>query len=229
MEEPKIPRNLCSFWTSCCQRSTSSRWVLDFMAPISYLSPVSVSAWYVFAATPVFEANITADCGGCEWNCSLLIACYSEQHQHLDWPELRAAQALFPLIYCHILSQEGFSSSEVFLYKFLNIWDGSFLRQQILGLLSNIPVVPSSREFCLWTVSISKCSLFLYLSEMSEMYTVSPTGPCSRIRMQVCLHEGYQNVHLCITTFTFCLSCFRNWAASFPASHAALLHILCFF
>uniref|UniRef100_A0A674PKI4 Centromere protein I n=1 Tax=Takifugu rubripes TaxID=31033 RepID=A0A674PKI4_TAKRU len=41
--------------------------------------------------------------------------------------------------------QEGFSSSEVFLYKFLNIWDGSFLRPQILGLLSNIPVVPSSQ------------------------------------------------------------------------------------
>ncbi|XP_076004975.1 centromere protein I [Genypterus blacodes] len=40
--------------------------------------------------------------------------------------------------------QEGFSSSEGFLYKFLNIWDGSLHRPQILGLLSNIPVVPSS-------------------------------------------------------------------------------------
>lgn len=169
MEEPIIQRKLCSSWTSCCQRSTFSRWALDFMALISYFSPLSVSALYVFAATPVFEANITTDCGGCEGNCSLLSACYSEQHkhvcnQHLDWPELRAAQALFPLIYCHILSQEGFSSSEVFLYKFLNIWDGSFLRPQILGLLSNIPVVPSSRELCLWTVSISKCSFFPPLS-----------------------------------------------------------------
>ncbi|KAK0148916.1 Centromere protein I [Merluccius polli] len=40
--------------------------------------------------------------------------------------------------------QEGFSSTEAFLYKFLNVWDGSLLRPQILGLLSSIPVVPSS-------------------------------------------------------------------------------------
>lgn len=47
------------------------------------------------------------------------------------------------------LPQEGFSCSEAFLYKFLNVWDGSLLRPQILGLLSNIPVVPSAREFSL--------------------------------------------------------------------------------
>ncbi|KAI4819669.1 hypothetical protein KUCAC02_004909 [Chaenocephalus aceratus] len=41
--------------------------------------------------------------------------------------------------------QEGFSSSDAFLYKFLNVWDGSLLRPQILGLLSNIPVIPSSQ------------------------------------------------------------------------------------
>lgn len=41
--------------------------------------------------------------------------------------------------------QEGFSSSEAFLYKFLTVWDGSLLRPQILGLLSNIPVIPSSQ------------------------------------------------------------------------------------
>ncbi|XP_035619450.1 centromere protein I isoform X3 [Oncorhynchus keta] len=40
--------------------------------------------------------------------------------------------------------QEGFSSTQGFLYKFLNVWDGSLLRPQILGLLSDIPVVPSS-------------------------------------------------------------------------------------
>ncbi|KAJ8015722.1 hypothetical protein DPEC_G00029090 [Dallia pectoralis] len=40
--------------------------------------------------------------------------------------------------------QEGFFSTEGFLYKFLNVWDGSLLRPQILGLLSDIPVVPSS-------------------------------------------------------------------------------------
>ncbi|XP_029964435.1 centromere protein I isoform X1 [Salarias fasciatus] len=41
--------------------------------------------------------------------------------------------------------QEGFSSTEAFLYKFLKVWDGSLLRPQILSLLSNIPVVPSSQ------------------------------------------------------------------------------------
>ncbi|XP_047440314.1 centromere protein I isoform X2 [Mugil cephalus] len=41
--------------------------------------------------------------------------------------------------------QEGFSSSEAFLYKFLSVWDGALLCPQVLGLLSNIPVVPSSQ------------------------------------------------------------------------------------
>ncbi|XP_029020176.1 centromere protein I [Betta splendens] len=41
--------------------------------------------------------------------------------------------------------QEGFFSSEAFLYKFLNFWDGSLFRPQILDLLSNIPVVPSTK------------------------------------------------------------------------------------
>ncbi|KAL0974121.1 hypothetical protein UPYG_G00215920 [Umbra pygmaea] len=40
--------------------------------------------------------------------------------------------------------QEGFFSTEGFLFKFLNVWDGAFLRPQILGLLSDISVVPSS-------------------------------------------------------------------------------------
>ncbi|KAM9849539.1 centromere protein I [Aulostomus maculatus] len=54
-------------------------------------------------------------------------------------------QFLEKLLLAHHFLQEGFSSSEAFLYKFLNIWDGSLLRPQILGLLSNIPVVPSSQ------------------------------------------------------------------------------------
>lgn len=41
--------------------------------------------------------------------------------------------------------QEGFSSTESFLYKFLRVWDGSLLRPQILDLLSDIPLMPS---FC---------------------------------------------------------------------------------
>uniref|UniRef100_A0AAQ5YNG0 Centromere protein I n=1 Tax=Amphiprion ocellaris TaxID=80972 RepID=A0AAQ5YNG0_AMPOC len=57
-----------------------------------------------------------------------------------------ALQFLNKLLSAHHFLQEGFSSSEAFLYKFLNVWDGSLLRPQILGLLSNIPVVPSSRE-----------------------------------------------------------------------------------
>uniref|UniRef100_A0A8C2EU08 Centromere protein I-like n=1 Tax=Cyprinus carpio TaxID=7962 RepID=A0A8C2EU08_CYPCA len=42
-------------------------------------------------------------------------------------------------------SQEGFSSTESFLYKFLSVWDGCLLRPQILDLLSDIPLMPS---FC---------------------------------------------------------------------------------
>lgn len=50
----------------------------------------------------------------------------------------------------HSVPQEGFPSSEAFLYKFLKVWDGSLLRPQILGLLSHIPVIPSSRKFRFW-------------------------------------------------------------------------------
>ncbi|KAF7707235.1 centromere protein I isoform X2 [Silurus meridionalis] len=40
--------------------------------------------------------------------------------------------------------QEGFLSTESFLYKFLSVWDGSLLRSQILGLLSHIPPMSSN-------------------------------------------------------------------------------------
>ncbi|XP_037531440.1 centromere protein I [Nematolebias whitei] len=56
-----------------------------------------------------------------------------------------ALQFLNRLLSAQHFLQEGFSSSDTFLYKFLNVWDGSLLRPQILGLLSNIPVVPSSQ------------------------------------------------------------------------------------
>ncbi|MCI4379885.1 hypothetical protein PGIGA_G00233580 [Pangasianodon gigas] len=39
--------------------------------------------------------------------------------------------------------QEGFFSTESFLYKFLSVWDGSLLRSQILDLLSHIPLMSS--------------------------------------------------------------------------------------
>uniref|UniRef100_UPI0037E6FCBA centromere protein I n=1 Tax=Semicossyphus pulcher TaxID=241346 RepID=UPI0037E6FCBA len=56
-----------------------------------------------------------------------------------------ALQFLSKLLSTQHFLQEGFSSSEAFLYKFLTVWDGSLLCPQILGLLSNIPVVPSSQ------------------------------------------------------------------------------------
>lgn len=56
-----------------------------------------------------------------------------------------ALQFLNRLSFTQQFLQEGFSSSEAFLYKFIHLWDGSLLRPQILGLLSNIPVVPSSQ------------------------------------------------------------------------------------
>ncbi|XP_058253948.1 centromere protein I isoform X1 [Hemibagrus wyckioides] len=40
--------------------------------------------------------------------------------------------------------QEGFFSTESFLYKFLSVWDGSLLRPQILDLLSHIPMMTSN-------------------------------------------------------------------------------------
>lgn len=56
-----------------------------------------------------------------------------------------AVQFLNKLLFAQDFLQEGFSSSEAFLYKFLNVWDGSLLRTQILALLSHVPVVPSSQ------------------------------------------------------------------------------------
>ncbi|KAM7000051.1 centromere protein I [Tautogolabrus adspersus] len=56
-----------------------------------------------------------------------------------------ALQFLNKLLSTQHFLQEGFSSSEAFLYKFLNVWDGSLFRPEILGLLSNIPVIPSSQ------------------------------------------------------------------------------------
>ncbi|XP_023258640.1 centromere protein I isoform X1 [Seriola lalandi dorsalis] len=56
-----------------------------------------------------------------------------------------ALQFLDKLLSSQHFLQESFSSSEAFLYKFLSVWDGSLLRPQILSLLSNIPVVPSSQ------------------------------------------------------------------------------------
>ncbi|CAL9707096.1 unnamed protein product [Knipowitschia caucasica] len=55
-----------------------------------------------------------------------------------------AQQFLEKLLSTQHFLQEGFSSTEAFLYKFLNVWDGALMRPQILGLMSNIPVIPSS-------------------------------------------------------------------------------------
>ncbi|XP_035983364.1 centromere protein I [Fundulus heteroclitus] len=54
-------------------------------------------------------------------------------------------QFLSRLLFAQQFLQEGFPSSTVFLYKFLNVWNGSLLCPQILGLLSDISVIPSSQ------------------------------------------------------------------------------------
>ncbi|KAM8847925.1 centromere protein I isoform 2-T2 [Synchiropus picturatus] len=72
--------------------------------------------------------------------------------------------------------QEGFYSSQTFLFKFLNIWDGSLLCPEILGLLSNIAVMSSSqmnshlfeplvRLFCTSSLFF-KCGLIECLNNM---------------------------------------------------------------
>uniref|UniRef100_A0A671SK36 Centromere protein I-like n=1 Tax=Sinocyclocheilus anshuiensis TaxID=1608454 RepID=A0A671SK36_9TELE len=50
---------------------------------------------------------------------------------------------LSTILFSQQFLQEGFSSTESFLYKFLSVWDGCLLRPQILDLLSDIPLMPS--------------------------------------------------------------------------------------
>uniref|UniRef100_A0A672N1G8 Centromere protein I-like n=1 Tax=Sinocyclocheilus grahami TaxID=75366 RepID=A0A672N1G8_SINGR len=66
----------------------------------------------------------------------------------------------FVFVHC---SQEGFSSTESFLYKFLSVWDGCLLRPQILDLLSDIPLMPS---FC-------KCPNYLCCNQRNSRKTIS--------------------------------------------------------
>ncbi|KAJ8255143.1 hypothetical protein GJAV_G00201420 [Gymnothorax javanicus] len=66
--------------------------------------------------------------------------CRESSSQNTD----ESARFLNMLISTQRLQQEGFSSTEVFLYRFLRVWDGSLLRPQILTLLSDVSVVPSS-------------------------------------------------------------------------------------
>ncbi|ROL47078.1 Centromere protein I [Anabarilius grahami] len=54
-----------------------------------------------------------------------------------------ACRFLSTVLFSQQFLQEGFSSTESFLYKFLRVWDGSLLRPQILDLLSDIPLMPS--------------------------------------------------------------------------------------
>ncbi|XP_077387527.1 centromere protein I isoform X2 [Festucalex cinctus] len=56
-----------------------------------------------------------------------------------------AAQFLQRLMSTQQFLQEGLSSCERFLFKFLTVWDGAFMRSEIFSLLSYIPVVPSDR------------------------------------------------------------------------------------
>uniref|UniRef100_A0A8C1F7Q2 Centromere protein I n=1 Tax=Cyprinus carpio carpio TaxID=630221 RepID=A0A8C1F7Q2_CYPCA len=54
-----------------------------------------------------------------------------------------ACRFLSTILFSQQFLQEGFSSTESFLYKFLSVWDGCLLRPQILDLLSDIPLMPS--------------------------------------------------------------------------------------
>ncbi|XP_008324667.1 centromere protein I [Cynoglossus semilaevis] len=56
-----------------------------------------------------------------------------------------AVEFLDKLLSAQHFLQESFASTEVFLYKFLTVWDGSLFRPQIFSLLSQIPVIPSSK------------------------------------------------------------------------------------
>lgn len=82
-----------------------------------------------------------------------------ELSPHLLNPPVPCWQGL-----CLRFFQEGFSSTESFLYKFLSVWDGSLLRPQILDLLSDIPLMPSfckyPNYFC-YSQGSSKISLHL--------------------------------------------------------------------
>ncbi|XP_033876023.3 centromere protein I [Acipenser ruthenus] len=53
-----------------------------------------------------------------------------------------AAEFFNKLITAQQFLQEGFSSCETFIYKFLHVWNGSEYRSQILSLLSWIPMAP---------------------------------------------------------------------------------------
>ncbi|XP_062856620.1 centromere protein I [Trichomycterus rosablanca] len=55
-----------------------------------------------------------------------------------------ASSFLSTILFSQQFLQEGFFSTESFLYKFLSVWDGSLLRSQILDLLSHIPLMPSN-------------------------------------------------------------------------------------
>uniref|UniRef100_A0A672NA94 Centromere protein I-like n=1 Tax=Sinocyclocheilus grahami TaxID=75366 RepID=A0A672NA94_SINGR len=74
-----------------------------------------------------------------------------------------ACRFLSTILFSQQFLQEGFSSTESFLYKFLSVWDGCLLRPQILDLLSDIPLMPS---FC-------KCPNYLCCNQRNSRKTIS--------------------------------------------------------
>uniref|UniRef100_A0A672SZ49 Centromere protein I n=1 Tax=Sinocyclocheilus grahami TaxID=75366 RepID=A0A672SZ49_SINGR len=81
---------------------------------------------------------------------------------------------LSTILFTQQFLQEGFSSTESFLYKFLRVWDGCLLRPQILDLLSDIPLMPS---FC-------ECPNYLCCNQRNSRNTISQDllfFPCSVI------------------------------------------------
>uniref|UniRef100_A0A672N1F3 Centromere protein I-like n=1 Tax=Sinocyclocheilus grahami TaxID=75366 RepID=A0A672N1F3_SINGR len=87
-----------------------------------------------------------------------------------------ACRFLSTILFSQQFLQEGFSSTESFLYKFLSVWDGCLLRPQILDLLSDIPLMPSFymhkllfeplKQLYFTSTVFFKCSLIECLNSM---------------------------------------------------------------
>lgn len=82
--------------------------------------------------------------------------------------------------YC--VFQEGFFSTESFLYKFFNVWDGSLLCSQILDLLSHIPLMSSHCEYSF--VAFLKlgllCIYWVFIAVDCRSYSTALMQPLKR-------------------------------------------------
>ncbi|XP_026187065.1 centromere protein I [Mastacembelus armatus] len=122
-----------------------------------------------------------------------------------------AQQFLNKLLFTQDFLQEGFSSSEAFLYKFLRVWDGSLLRSQVLGLLSNIPVIPSIKigQFLFeplmqlfFTSSLFfKCGLIECLNNMLSKWLCWNTVYCLEDNLDISPNKSHTSINMTLTDF----------------------------